>query len=240
MEVRWARSVGAVVMLVVGLLLALPLLRGASVGRDGSGAISGAAILEELTAVVAPQVTLIQESSFGQETPTDPQASSRQGPAVEVSDPSRAFVADLRAANLDLGFRGDRIVTSTVGSGNARQLVLSQVAVDRFGITKNPFFDPLRAAVIRDGEAVVDLATGVILGHEIGSAMFGATEVIEAELLEQLRSNAGWTISAARRAEAARYERILGYVPVFLQSDEAYATYKDAARANYETLAAAA
>lgn len=64
--------------------------------------------------------------------------------------------------------------------------------------------------------------------------------MIGTDLLEDLRHNAGWSIARARALEAAMYQPILGYIPVYLQSDEAYATYVEGARANYGALAAAA
>ncbi len=166
-------------------------------------------------------------------------------PAAVATDPSlldRAeLVRELEAAGLELSDDERQILSVETGVRTPRQLVLAQTAFDRFGIVRNPFFDPRRAAVVHEGEAVADLSTGVILGHPLGSGLFGSTEVIPAGLLEQLRAQAGWTITAAREAEAATYARIFGgYVPAFLQSDEAYALYKERARSNYSGLAAAA
>ncbi len=162
------------------------------------------------------------------------------GHGQAASQLTPAFVRQLTTVGLFVSARGDAVLSRAAGLGSPRQLVLAQAAADRFGITRNSFFDPLRVAVIRNGDAVVDLATGVVLGHEIGSAMFGSTEVIGTDLLEELRNNAGWSLASAREFEAARYERILGYVPAYLQSDEAYALYTESARANYVTLSAAA
>ncbi|HEX6331538.1 MAG TPA: hypothetical protein VF129_09680 [Actinomycetota bacterium] len=69
-----------------------------------------------------------------------------------------------------------------------------------------------------------------------GRRCSGPTEVVTADLLEELRDRAGWSITTAREAEAATYQKQFGYVPAFLQTDEAYATYKDRARSNYQTM----
>lgn len=151
------------------------------------------------------------------------------------------FARDLESEALSLSEDGTRLLTTTIGPGTAGQLVLAQLAADRFGIVDNPFFDPMRVAVVRDGEALAALSTGVILGHPIGSPQFGTTEVIPMDLLEGLRARAGWSISAAREAEAQKYAGLLdGYVPAFLRSDEVYGLYLERARSNYATLAAAA
>src|SRR3990170_4727031 len=152
----------------------------------------------------------------------------------------QGFAGELEGAGLLLSEYGSRILSTRAGLGTPRQLVLSQMAADRFGIVRNPFFDPARVAVVFDGEALADLSTGVITGHRIGSAGFGTTELIAASLLEELRARAGWSITSAREAEAARYAKVFGgYIPFFLQSDEAYAAYKERARANYTALAEA-
>ena len=166
------------------------------------------------------------------------QVSEDAAPATELT--LQGFAGELEGAGLLLSEEGSRILSTRAGLGTPRQLVLAQMAADRFGIVENPFFDPARVAVVSDGQALADLSTGVITGHRIGSARFGTTEVIAASLLEELRVRAGWSITSAREAEAARYAKVFGgYIPVFLQSDEAYALYKERARANYTALAEA-
>ena len=172
----------------------------------------------------------------------DPSEAPAAGEDPVVADLSlEEFARELGAEGLLFSTDGNAILSESAGLGTPPQLVLAQTAADRFGIQKNPFFDPARVAVVRDGRAIADLSTGVILGHPIGSALFGTTEVIPVDLLEELRARAGWSIAEARKAQAARYAKLLGgYVPVAFQSDEAYAAYLEAARANYSALAAAA
>jgi hypothetical protein len=214
--VRWiVRPVAGGLMLFVGLSLLAPSVAGAVPPPPGARA--------SVVAQVAPE-----------EPGASAQAGEEGSTATDLT--RRDLARELAAAGLSMS--RDAILSESAGSGSPRQLVLAQMAADRFGIVKNPFFDPARVAVVRDGEAIADLATGVILGHRYGSAMFGRTEVIPTELLEALRARAGWNISDARRAEAARWARLLdGYVPVAFQTDEAYAAYVEAARANYLALA---
>ena len=233
MELRSRTSVNTALILMLGLLMAAPFVAGAMPdGRTSTFRVP--AVLEDLG---------FPFGGTGQEVSAEARVSARAGVSESgravagqeprASEPTDEFVRDLGAAHLLVSASGEAILSRTAGLGSARQLVLAQAAADRFGITNNPFFDPLRVAVIRDGDAIVDLSTGVIMGHEIGSAMFGTTEVIGTDLLEELRSTAGWTLTSAREAMAPHYRRTFGYVPAFLRSDEAYEAYIESARANY-------
>lgn len=237
MELRSRTSVNSALIVMLGLLMAAPFVAGAMPdGRTSTFRVP--AVLEDLA---FPFGGSSQEVSA--EARVTAQAGvSESGRAVagqesRASEPTDEFVRDLGAARLLVSASGIAVLSRTAGLGSPRQLVLAQAAADRFGIMKNSFFDPSRVAVIRNGDAVVDLATGVVMGHEIGSAMFGSTEVIGMGLLEELRNNVGWSLPAARQAEAAIYERTIDYIPVFLQSDEAYKTYIESARANYAAAA---
>jgi hypothetical protein len=241
MELRWRSPVSPVLVLLLGLLMAWAFVAAAASTPEGDatlnlevpsfltfpagGSADPAAAEEARPSALAGE----QAASFAEAVPPQRSAASQVTPG---------FVNDLRGAGLRISADGERLLSASAGIGTARQLVLAQAAADRFGIT-NPFFDPSRAAVIRNGKALVDLSSGVLLGHRVGSGMFGATEIIEADLLEELRNTAGWTITSARVAEAAMYQRAFGYVPAYLQSDEAFASYKEGARLNYVALAAA-
>jgi hypothetical protein len=244
MELRWGSSIGSAVAPLLGLLIAWPFVVGAASMAEGETIpnIPRPAFLDDLASVsnLAPGAQVIAAQA-----PSAPVVLGGSQPRTmseppSVSQPTAEFVHELRMAGLLVSASGARIVAEGAGLGTARQLLLSQMAADQFGIAENPFFDPMRVAVIRNGQAIVDLATGVVMSHEIGWSMFGTTEVIGMDLLEELRSDVGWSITAVREAEAAAYEKTLGYVPAYLQSDEAYALYKERARANYEALAAAA
>jgi hypothetical protein len=195
------------------------------------------AVLEDLAFSFGSSQEVSAEARVSAQAGVSESGRAVAGQESRASEPTDEFVRDLGAARLLVSASGEAILSRTAGLGSARQLVLAQAAADRFGIMKNSFFDPSRAAVIRNGDAVVDLATGVVMGHEIGSAMFGSTEVIGMDLLEELRNNVGWSLATARQAEAAMYERTIDYIPVFLQSDEAYKTYIESARANYAAAA---
>lgn len=240
MELRWRSPVSPVLVLLLGLLMAWAFVAAASTPEGDAtlnlevpsfltlpvgGSADPATAEEARPSALAGE----QAASLGEAVPAQPSI---------VSQVTSEFANDLAGAGLRVAASGDRLVARNAGIGTARQLVLAQAAADRFGIT-NPFFDPSRAAVIRNGKALVDLSSGVLLGHRVGSGMFGATEIIEANLLEELRNTAGWTITSAREAEAAMYRRAFGYVPAYLQSDEAFASYKEGARLNYAALAAA-
>jgi hypothetical protein len=233
MELRWGSSVGAALLLLGGLLIAWPVVGGMAYTSEIDTRVRiDTAILDDLIGV--PEATV--EAQPGQL----PSASTEStGTTAKPSAPlTDRFVDELLASRLFVSANGERVLGVDAGLGSPRQLVLAQRAADRFGVMNNPYFDPRRAAVIRDGQAVVELTTGVILGHEFGSSMFGTTEVIGPEMLEELRENVGWSLTAAREAEAARYERLIDYIPVYLQSDEAFATYNESARSNYLALAA--
>lgn len=205
----------------VGVSVLTPSVAGAVPPPSGAGASLIAQVEQD------PSDGVASTARIGQE---DPLAAD-----LTLEDLAR----ELEAAGLLVSTDGSAILSTQAGPGSARQLVLAQMAADRFGIVDNPFFDPSRVAVVREGKAIADLATGVILGHRYGSAMFGRTEVIPMDQLEALRSRAGWSIRSARRAEAARWAKLLdGYVPVAFQTDGAYAAYIEGARANYLSLAA--
>jgi hypothetical protein len=239
MELRWRSPVSPVVVLLLGLLMAWAFVAAAASTPKGDTTLnlevpsilpfqSGGSADPLSAEVASPSAQVVGEQAAGSDV------TARRSTASQVT---LEFASDLHGAGLRVSASGERLLASSAGIGTARQLVLAQAAADRFGIT-NPFFDPSRAAVIRDGKALVDLSTGVLLGHQIGSGMFGATETIDADLLEQLRNTAGWTITSAREAEAALYRKAFGYVPAYLQSDEAFAMYKESARLNYVALAA--
>lgn len=202
----------------------------------------GLSVLAPATAGAVPPpsgasvlVAQVEEESL---EPAVPTAQVEEEAPIAADLTRTEFARELSGAGLSLSEAGDAILAEGAGPGSARQLVLAQLAADRFGIVKNPYFDPMRVAVVREGEAIADLATGVLLGHGYGSAMFGRTEVLSMDMLEALRARAGWSITEARKAAAARWARLLdGYVPVAFQSDEAYAAYVEAARANYLSLA---
>jgi hypothetical protein len=242
MELRWGSSVGSALVLLLGLLIAWPFVVGAASGSQGETSLTfqGSTILDDLASLAddATRPHLWEGSSPAgvAEPGTGPRAMSEP----QVSRPTVEFVDALRGAGLVVSAGGDRILTHGAGAGTARQLALSQAAADRFGIMKNPFVDPSRVAAIRNGRSIVDLSTGVIMGHEIVSSMFGTTEVVPMDVLEELRGNVGWSITADRELLAATYDRVFGYVPVYLQSDAVYAQYVESARANYETQAGAA
>jgi hypothetical protein len=239
MERRSRTSVHPTLILLLGLLMTAPLVAGAMPDGRTTPSFSVSVPFETFSLPVggsSHQVIPAETQPLAQAGALEPQSSeARYGQTASRLTPG--FVRQLGSAGLLVSASGDAVLSRAAGLGSPRQLVLAQAAADRFGIMRNPFFDPSRAAVIRGGDAVVSLATGVIMGHEIGSAMFGSTEVIGADLLEELRINAGWSLSSARQAEAAAYERIFDYVPAFLQSDESYETYIEAARANYAAAA---
>jgi hypothetical protein len=241
MELRWRSPVTPVLGLLLGLLMAWAFVAAAASTPKGDTTLN----LEVPSFLTFPDngsadPLSAQEASPAAEVVGEQAADSGEAIPLQRSTALQVtleFASDLHGAGLRVSASGERLLASSAGIGTARQLVLAQAAADRFGIT-NPFFDPSRAAVIRDGKALVDLSTGVLLGHQIGSGMFGATETIDADLLEQLRNTAGWTITSAREAEAALYRKAFGYVPAYLQSDEAFAMYKESARLNYVALAA--
>lgn len=243
MELRSRTSVNPTMILLLGLLMTAPLVAGAMPDGRTTSTFPVSVPFEDFSfpfggsshEVVSAEAQASAQASVAEPEPSE--AMSGHGQTAAQLTPG--FVRELGTAGLFVPASGDAVLSRAAGLGSPRQLVLAQAAADRFGITKNSFFDPLRVAVIRNGDAMVSLATGVIMGHEIGSAMFGATEVIAMDLLEELRNNAGWSLSSARQAEAAMYERAIDYVPVFLQSDETYQTYIESARANYVTLSAA-
>jgi len=241
MERRSLIPVHPTLILLLGLLMTVPLVAGAMPDGRTSPTFQLPAILEDLAFPVggpSEDVVSAEAQPSSQVGVSDPQSSeAMSGDGQTASRLTPGFVRQLGTAGLLVSTSGDAVLSPTVGLGSPRQLVLAQAAADRFGIMKNSFFDPSRAAVIRNGDAVVHLATGVVMGHEIGSAMFGSTEVIGMDLLEELRNNVGWSLHAARQAEAAIYERTIDYIPVFLQSDEAYKTYIESARANYAAAA---
>lgn len=237
----WLRPAAtAVLLLSVGLaatrLAAAP--GAASTGADAA---------RELAADIADLVSPRDSGADATVSIPAPAVSTSGSSAVEetaralpsVRDVTPQFARELEAAHLWTSPGGARLLTSTVGVGSPKQLVLAQDAAVQFGIVENPFFDPLRAAVIRDGEALADLSTGVILGHPIGSPRFGSTEVIPQVLLDELRARVGWTVASARLAQVELFERLIGYVPVSMRTDEAFAASLERARANYEALAAA-
>jgi hypothetical protein len=237
MERRSLIPVHPTLILLLGLLMTAALVAGAM--PDGRTSLP--AILEDFAFPVGgsgEDVVSAEAQPSAQVGVSDPEpGGAMSGHEQAASQLTRGFVRELGTAGLLVSASGDAVLSRTIGLGSPRQLVLSQAAADRFGIMKNSFFDPSRAAVIRNGDAVVHLATGVVMGHEIGSAMFGSTEVIGMDLLEELRNNVGWSLATARQAEAAIYERTIDYIPVFLQSDEAYKTYIESARANYAAAA---
>jgi len=213
--------VAGAILLLLGSALVLELPTAQAVAPP-----SGSAVLALTAPATTPQVS-----------DADAAATLDQDGATQLT--RAEFLRELEGSGLLLSEDGRRLLATRAGLGEPRQLVLAQTAFDRFGIVRNPYFDPLRAAVVRDGQAVADLSTGVILGHRIGSSMFGSTEALSDTELEQLRADAGWSYSSAREAEAARYAKLFGgYIPYFLQTDEAYQAYKEAARSNYLSMAA--
>jgi hypothetical protein len=240
MERRSLIPVHPTLILLLGLLMTAALVAGAMPDGRTSPTFQLPAILEDLAFPVggSSEDVVSEAQPSAQVGVSDPEpGGAMSGHEQAASQLTRGFVRELGTAGLLVSASGDAVLSRTIGLGSPRQLVLSQAAADRFGIMKNSFFDPSRAAVIRNGDAVVHLATGVVMGHEIGSAMFGSTEVIGMDLLEELRNNVGWSLATARQAEAAIYERTIDYIPVFLQSDEAYKTYIESARANYAAAA---
>jgi len=241
MELRSRTSVNSTLILLLGLLMTAPLVAGAMPDGRTSTTFHLPAILEDFAFPVggsSEDVVSAEAQPSAQVGVSDQEpGGAMSGHEQAASQPTRGFVRELGTAGLFVSASGDAVLSRTIGLGSPRQLVLSQAAADRFGIMRNPFFDPSRAAVTRNGDAVVHLATGVVMGHEIGSAMFGSTEVIGMDLLEELRNNVGWSLATARQAEAVIYERTIDYIPVFLQSDEAYKTYIESARANYAAAA---
>lgn len=176
------------------------------------------------------------------ELPGVPGAPGQQpggSPGGGVGDPNNippALAARMKAAGMRLVQNANgnwRVLSQGMGQGNPEQLALSQLLSNRFGVDRNPFFDPNRA--FNRGGDLYGLDTGAGLNNG------GSANVAGDNMLNRAREQAGWTPEQAMADQLARTPsweltpgNPAGSLGATLTDPELYQRSIDAGRANYQ------